>query len=133
MRKILLNRIKTPDGTILTSRYRHDYNEHDDDNGLTYAVDGGFDYISRFEHDDAPYTELSIYDDDPHDVKRQYVEWGTYGIDGNDDLKWVKVDTLTTEHINNILQNLSNLYEPMKQLLKDELIYRKENKICLSV
>jgi len=35
-KKIILNRIKTPDGTILTSYHRHDYIEYIDDNGLEY-------------------------------------------------------------------------------------------------
>jgi len=45
-RKIVLNRIKTPDGTILTSYHRHNYVSHID-NGELYAVDGGNDYLRR--------------------------------------------------------------------------------------
>ena len=43
MSEIILNRIQTPDGTVLTSYYRHDYKSYQDKNGETYIVDGGND------------------------------------------------------------------------------------------
>ena len=43
-RQLLLNRMKTPDGTILTSEHVHDYKQHLDKNGDTYMLDGGTEY-----------------------------------------------------------------------------------------
>ena len=57
--RIVLNAIETPDGTVLVSRHRHDYREHTDANGSTYAVDGGSDYLKR--SGPRNYAELSIY------------------------------------------------------------------------
>ena len=45
--RLILNRIKTPDGTILTSYNRHDYVSYEDANGLEYMVDGGLEYLRR--------------------------------------------------------------------------------------
>jgi hypothetical protein len=45
--RLLLNRIRTPDGTILTSRHQHDYVTHEDANGETYMTDGGTAYLRR--------------------------------------------------------------------------------------
>lgn len=37
-RKLLVNRIQTPDGTILTSKSVHDYVTHTDANGEEYIL-----------------------------------------------------------------------------------------------
>ena len=42
---ILSNRMRTPDGTILESKHRHDYVTHLDANGREYMLDGGLDYV----------------------------------------------------------------------------------------
>ena len=64
---IILNRIKTPDGTILTSHTTHDFQGHQDKNGTFYAVDGGRSYLRRIG---TGYQELSVYDTDPFEVIR---------------------------------------------------------------
>ena len=65
MNKIICNQIRTPDGTILISHTVHDYKEYKDKNGLVYMVDGGNDYLRRTVHKEAPYEELTIYEDAP--------------------------------------------------------------------
>ena len=55
---LIANRIQTPDGTILWSRYTHDYLEYQDDNGETYVLDGGTDY-QRGSVNKVPAKDLS--------------------------------------------------------------------------
>ncbi len=45
MDKILRSRMRTPDGTILESKHRHDYVTHLDANGNEYMLDGGLAYV----------------------------------------------------------------------------------------
>lgn len=59
MSNILKNAIKTPDGTIIESKHRHDFVSYTDKNGKYYAVDGGLDYLRRLGDND--YTELSEF------------------------------------------------------------------------
>lgn len=125
MEKLVANKIRTPDGTILESMHRHDYVTYVDANGKEYMVDGGLDYTRRIIHDDAPYTELSVYATDSHEVIRESFKWGTRGVSGTDPLKWVLLKDLTTDHIHAILDT-QRLPDHMIKLFNDELDTRDE-------
>lgn len=125
--KILCNRIKTPDGTILESMNRHDYVTYIDANGKEYMVDGGLDYLRRNVHDDAPYTELSVVSTDEHSVIRESFKWGTYGIDGKQPLKYVILKDMSWDHIDAILKTQTHLRDHIRQLFVNELDYRGKN------
>jgi hypothetical protein len=62
MDKILSNRMRTPDGTILESKHRHDYVTHLDANGNEYMLDGGLAYVRCSAYGDE--EMLTVYDDD---------------------------------------------------------------------
>jgi hypothetical protein len=125
--KILCNRIKTPDGTILESMNRHDYVTYIDANGKEYMVDGGLDYLRRNVHDDAPYTELSVSSSDEHSVIREVFKWGTYGIDGKQPLKYVILKDMSWDHIDAILKTQTHLRDHIRQVFVNELDYRGKN------
>lgn len=71
-RFIICNRIRTPDGTILESTHRWDFQKYEDENGKTYIIDGGQDYLKRGGATD--YEDLSIYSDHPHEIVRESVK-----------------------------------------------------------
>lgn len=74
-KRIISNSIRTPDGTVISSNHRHDYNTHEDNNGEMYVVDGGLDYIKR-NVNVVPAEELSLYDDSPYELIREnMVRW----------------------------------------------------------
>ena len=122
--KIVANRIRTPDGTILESMHRHDYVTYTDANGKEYMVDGGLDYLRRNVHDDAPYQELSVYADDPHELIREVFKWGTRGKDGNQPLKYVPLKDLTSDHIEAILETQAHISGHIQNIFLDELSFR---------
>ena len=123
MSKILINKIQTPDGTVLVSRHRHNCVTYTDENGLEYMVDGGNDYLRRTMHQEHPHKELSVTTDDDHETIRDNFEWGTYEVDGNQPLRWVLLKDMSTDHIEAILKNCNNVSNYM-QVLEHELKYR---------
>ena len=122
--RIVSNRIRTPDGTILESRHRHDYVTYVDANGKEYMVDGGLEYLRRNVHDDAPYEELSVYDDAPYALVREVFKWGTRGKDGKQPLTYVPLKDLTNEHIEAILDTQTHISERIRKLFIGELTFR---------
>lgn len=130
MRKLLVNRWQTPDGTILESRHRHDYVEHKDANGVYYAVDGGTDYIRLNDcRPNYPLKNLCIYSDDPHVLIREELKWGTRGILGDEPLKLVPIMDLSTEHINAILDTQWHISPQLREVFQNEIWFRYQKSL----
>ena len=98
--RLILSRIQTPDGTILTSYHRHDYVTHIDANGEEYILDGGNDY-QRTSVNKEPYKDLSVWSDAPYEVIRRSLYRGGRGKDGLQPLKWVPLSEMSDEWIKN--------------------------------
>lgn len=128
MSAILANRIRTPDGTILQSFNQHDFCSYIDKNGKSYAVDGGVAYLRRVcDSDD--YEELSVFTDDPFEVQREAMHWGTYGINGDQPLKYIALKDLDTEHIKAILRTQIQVSNERRYVFYNELKYRELGKV----
>ena len=126
MRKLVLNRIRTPDQTVLTSRHVHDYKCYKDKNGEIYMNDGGVEYFKRSVNKE-PYEDISLYSDDPFEILRENITWGTYGKNRNEPLHYISISTMSSNHINSILSQY-NLVEHLKELFEKEISYRNECK-----
>jgi hypothetical protein len=122
MSQLLKNAIRTPDGTVLESRSRHDYKSYKDANGKTYMVDGGHDYCRRSAHGDE--IDLCIYDDGDHSVRRDTLTWGSYGPKGDQPLTISTIAEMSTAHLQAVIdtQTLSELY---KETMQDEISNRR--------
>ena len=129
---ILFNAIKTPDGTILSSRHRHDYVEYEDTKtGKLYGVDGGADYFRRIG-DVSDCEDLSITDKTPISEIRQKFHWGSRGVNGDEPIKMLRLSNLTNNHIEAILKNVfQNREGTFKKWFTEELEFRKENDILI--
>ena len=133
-KRIILNQIKTPDGTILRSMHRHDYVTHTDANGLKYMVDGGSEYLRRTVHESAPYEELTIYEDSPYEVIRENFHRGGRGKDGRQPLTWVPMSKMSDSWLKaciiyNEERGLGD--SGANELYRKELEYRKEKGISI--
>jgi hypothetical protein len=133
-KRIILNQIKTPDGTILKSMHRHDYATYTDANGLEYMVDGGSEYLRRTVHESAPYEELSVYEDAPFEVIRESFHRGGRGKDGLQPLTWTPMSQMSDAWLQACI-----LYNEERgqgdsfatEMYKAELNYRAQNGIFI--
>ena len=123
MRKLIKNSIRTPDGTVLTSRHVHDYQYHKDKNGEIYMNDGGIDYIKRSVNI-KPYEDLSLYTTDSFEKLRGGLEWATYGKNGDEPLHYKSISNMSTKHIIAVLSNCK-VVDYMKELFEKEISHRK--------
>lgn len=132
-KKIALNSIQTPDGTILISHHRHDYKKYQDQNGRIYIVDGGRDYLKRgFETED--FIEKSIFYDEQTDfqILREAFHWGNRGKNGDMELKYLPISEMSNSHIQAILENYSNsISGEYKELFEKEISFRKDQNISI--
>jgi hypothetical protein len=120
--RIVYNALKTPDGTIIESRHRHDYVTHTDKNGKGYMIDGGLDYVRSSANGDEEYLTVRI--DDGHDKVREACTWGTYGINGDQPLSYKKLCDMDTAHIEVLLETQTRIYPAIKTAFETELEFR---------
>ena len=126
MRKLVLNRIRTPDQTVLTSRNVHDYKSHKDKNGELYYTDGGLSYLKRSVNKE-PYEDLSLYSDDPFEKLREGIKWGSRGKNGKEPLQYKPISNMSNNHINSILSNC-RVADYLKEIFEKEISHRNECK-----
>ncbi len=135
--KILYNAIQTPDGTILESFRNSDrinIPAHNDNNGYTYRVHGGENYIGRTHDNNAPEPiELTVYDDGSFDKRREYLHWGNKFDKDNKQLpkvKFIPIKDLDTDHIKAILNTQLSIRPEFKDTMEKELVWRvRDNNI----
>ena len=122
MSNLIANRIRTPDGTILQSFHRHDFNSYTQADGTTYFVDGGLAY-QRIGGSTMP-IDASVYEGAPHEVAREVFHWGTRGILGDQPVKFKPLKDLDTDHIEAILDTQHQVPQYLRNLFEAELVCR---------
>lgn len=120
--QLLANRWKTPDGTILQSKHRHDYVSHEDANGKVYAIDGGIGGYTRIIGDISDLENLSLYSDDPFEEIREHFSRGGYGKNGDEPLQWTVLKDMSDEYLGGIIE-FEESYRPKNPYL---WVYLKE-------
>lgn len=123
---ILQNAVQIGDD-ILLSNHCHDYVVHEK-TGL--AIDGGREYqrwVGDFKKHKV--VDLTVTDNMPLDEQIQKTLWGTRGVDGLGELKWVFLKDCTSAHLAAILKSQKKasphirrvigaiLYDRMKQTI----------------
>ena len=118
---LIANALRTPDGTVLESKSRHDYKEYVDANGKTYMIDGGLDYHRRSANGDE--ESLCLYDNEAHEIQARILTWGSYGINGDQPIRWIPIAEMDTAHIKAVVEGC-NPRGVLKSCMIEELIRR---------
>jgi len=121
--RVVWSAMRTPDGTIIESRHRHDYVTHIDKNGKEYMLDGGLDYVRCSAWGDEEFLTLTL--DDDWDKVRDKLRWGTFGKNGDEPLHYLKLGEMDTAHIEAILEHEPGIYPQYMEAFRRELVYRK--------
>lgn len=133
-KQILVNQIRTPDGTVLVSRHRHDYVTYTDKNGKEYMVDGGNDYLRRNVHTDAPHEEISVYSDEDFEKIREHFCRGGRGKDGKEALTWVPLQKMSNAWVLACIDfnaDRGMADSVSSKLYNTEIVYRAEKGIFI--
>jgi hypothetical protein len=86
-------------------------------------LDGGLDYVRSSANGDEEF--LTVEYDDPHEVIRDAVKWGTYGKNGDEPLKYVAISDLDPYHLRAILDTQKKTMRPdLYNVMLDEVEYR---------
>lgn len=122
-RELLVLRIQTPDGTILTSRYQHDYQSHVDKNGEEYFIDGGGIYYVNQSVNVIPAKDASIYVDSPFEEIRENLTRVSSKTGEEVKLKDMDIDWLYAILEYNIQNGIGNKNKFALQYMR-EIVYR---------
>ena len=124
-RQLIYSAWRTPDGTILHSRHRHDYQEHFDTVSKEwYILDGGNDYI-RCSVNQVPAEDLTLHSDDTHDKIREVFIWKSYGKNfSQPEGVYTLLKDLTDDHIIAICETQTHLPEYILEMFKNEIQFR---------
>lgn len=130
MEQLLVNKIKCPDGTVLVSRTRHDFQGHVQEDGREYFVDGGLSY-QRIGFSDHQFEDLTCYVGDSHEKIREHFEWTRSLDERGDPLEKPEVVILkdiTDSHLGALVHWTAEDYpEYIHQVFLDEVEWRKNN------
>ena len=118
---LIVNAIRTPDGTILRSYSRHDYKTHFDKiTNREYMIDGGMEYCRRSNWGDE--EDLCLYyNESTHEQRAENLEWGTYGPKGEGPFKRIPIKDMDTEHLEACLNNCPGMNPLYRETMAVEL------------
>ena len=119
--KLIVNRWRCKDGTILQSKHRYDYRDHVDANNEYASVDGGTLMIRV----SGELTSLCLYTDDDHEEIRKYFCWGSFLNDYRGEKHWIPLYKLGDSQIQAILETQLHIPQHIKQMFLNEVEYRK--------
>lgn len=113
----------------IVSYYGHDYKTCGCENQA--MVDGGLDYARYGAVDMDKIQKITYTTEGPFDLVREFFAWGSYGKDGRQTRKDIKLKDMSDEHVRAVI-----VYKGVRSwvvdLMKKELDYRTEFNISIT-
>jgi hypothetical protein len=126
MPEILVSKLICPDGTVLHSKYRHDFQEHTDTvTGQWMMLDGGNSYIKHSGTGEL----FTVTTEDPHELIREHFIWGSRGKLGDEPLVYLILKNIEDDHLSAILRTQTQLSSHIVKVFENEAEYRTYNVI----
>lgn len=121
---LLVNAIRTPDGTILRSYSRHDYKTYLDTlTNREYMIDGGMDYCRRSAWGDE--EDLCIpLEGSSHEQRAKNLLWGTFGKGAKGPFRRVAIKDMSTDHLEACIKNCPNMSSIYRETMSEEISLR---------
>jgi hypothetical protein len=113
----------------LESRSRHDFKSCGCPNRA--MVDGGHAYTRYGAEDMSKLLKHTCYLTDPHEELREAVTWGTYGKEGKDPLRHVKIKDMSDAHVQAVIV-YPNVAPWIVEILQNEQVYRSTHNISIT-
>jgi len=120
--KLIANIWRTPSGTILQSKHKHDFVQDEHGNFLDGGTEG---YIRMGGADLVHWDNLCVYSNDLHEDKRKAFYWGSKGKDGKQPTEWLLLKDMETSHLEAIIETQKHIPEHIKDMFIDEIEFRK--------
>lgn len=121
----------------LFSFYRHDYRTWEDEDGMHYMIDGGFEDYYRYSHPDMnkeikDFIKENTIENLIEDIRTQFT-WGrNYTKEGKllDKTEWLLLKDISDDHLEGLLEYWKEKKDGFQyNFFKEEQKYRKLNNI----
>ncbi len=119
--------LMAPDGTMLPSFYNHDYRTHEMPDGRVTTVDGGRNEIYS-TNTNWKVTDMTVYNDDPLEVRRRFFCRLNIGAEGRDSPTWIPLFKMSDAWLEATIEYMldGRDYTP---IYAEEKLYRKSHGI----
>ena len=124
MDKLIQNAVYCTDtDTYHSSRHRHDFVSFESGGQKCLFIDGGLDY-QRGTVNPPTVIDWCLYENSSNEEIKEKILWGTRGINGTDELKWIPLSKCETLHLQNILSTQYHISKQTQNLIKEILTDR---------
>ena len=103
------------DGVIYNSIHVHEFVQTSDGR---YFTDGGLEYIRRNFANNECVIDLSLGPTNTIEEVCNRLVWGTYGINGDQPLTWIRIKDMTDSHRMAVLENCKGIGALTKYVLQ---------------
>lgn len=132
-RKLIQNAVYVPEkDRYYKSGNVHDFVHVELEDGKSFFLDGGTEYLRRggdFElFMNGRVQERNLHEDSPADEILDRFLWGTYGLEGSNERKWVLIKDCSADHLEAILKTQRHIKGKLVEKIVQYWLDKKREK-----